>query len=787
MAELVAVSIVDVPSGNILKQQDIKNFNPIREGVPIASQLTPLEYHCQLNIQDSIKDAKTTGGTTSAPLFTNALTQLYSYCSGNPRVDLDTLKGVLTDSQLRTEQKICGLSKHAINNDDIDKIIGDYSAGKGIARGYISSIIPDTYKWAIHDAALTPKDFQPSIEEIETAASCIDPGGRQKGKKVWPGLNQKLTINLTNFGFADITFEATFTDIDGNYVCRIIIKKGDAVWFNLNVDRRGSILNNTVDGISDYFGGNQVKNEFLNSQNIQRQQQAYNYVLAKELGDTLQVIIAHIMIQITTDADGENHYTNKNLVAFTGDMPFTCRCISLGVPVLLKQSVSAADTSAVLRHYTFYTSEALSDDELKKTILNRKIHIVSAHNLTVKNNINKFLRENLSLFLDLNSSLITEDNKQTIIANIIRPFFIAITDNIDEINTLINTFMNSADITPDDIEKYRANEVIIITATKKGNKYILNILLNSLFISDENDYIKQRLGDDGKRNIGDLIKSFKKPSRRGGKLSGGGDISTTQFKQEILPYICFSFFYKYFTYVGGTVFYPQFLENQIKMFLNGRFMPLRNFEEEYLDLKKRIETDVNENPSNYLSKDQEESREKAETLEEMTENFFKVLERICSEIPDELINFYIDHETIDLCVNLPSEHVARKSTRPHTSFKRRLSHTLPYNLSLDEQNRARIAILNAERLSSIPESSLQPISIRFENLKRKAEEDTNLRPNSEIKRTKKLKEYVYTGIRGGKKHMKTRKIKNKKTRKNKRKGKKTRKNKRKGKKTRKIK
>jgi len=170
------------------------------DNVPVPYDAS--NWHKTMNIVDTMKDGKVTPGTLDSDLFKNALNSLYGAgANAVPFQKLKVLEHFILGNTLIYGNviKICGLSKKAINME-----IGQYDGPDSF-----QTQIP-TRNWAINDAAMTPKDFCPGIDEIETPGSYIDPGGRTKGKKLWPPDGKEITINLSNFGFAGIFFTAKF-------------------------------------------------------------------------------------------------------------------------------------------------------------------------------------------------------------------------------------------------------------------------------------------------------------------------------------------------------------------------------------------------------------------------------------------------------------------------------------------------------------------------------------------------------------------------------------------------
>ena len=184
-------------------------------------------------------------------------------------------------------------------------------------------IISENFTYAFVDAATNPGDYSRNIKQIETPASYIDPGTRSEGMP-YPKANiEIIDLDLSPFGFKSYTFSAKKKD----YGFEILIKKNGSVFIKKEVNRHGNTKDN-----DKLFLGNFEKNTFIRGSKDKTEIE--KRILAKELGDTLQVILIAFFYKNQTDFEPTFRPTNS--LAFTGDSIFAARCRLLGVPVLYK-------------------------------------------------------------------------------------------------------------------------------------------------------------------------------------------------------------------------------------------------------------------------------------------------------------------------------------------------------------------------------------------------------------------------------------------------------------------
>ena len=566
----------------------------------------PLDIHCNLNILDSYKDAAhQEPNAKNTTLFINSISKLYScynqFSQYNDRQLHEMESMFMGNSDIYgSELRICALSKNKLNTEDLNTEIERYKTEqKNIVPDFISSNIPESYEYALNDAAITPNDFRPGIKEIETPASFIDPGGRGRAS-IWPQTNEELYIDLTNFGFNGIEFISRFINSE---ICNIIFKKDKNQILNVNVNRKGEIINNNEQ--QQYFIGNVTKNTFLNTaqNNPINQQHALNYVLGKELGDTLQVIVGYIMMKYN-----ENEFGSNKIAAFTGDIPFACRCMMLNVPVLLRR-LKLNSSESVLRHYSLFIPASLTEEERYKIVHKTKIDDILKHNAGVIFRNNKFkFDKNIEEYIDRSSRFTYENEIFSMIENLLQEVNSFISTINDNLITIRNSVFQDDNIEVHEI--YRAFDLLTINKTKHLK---LNPLLDRLMSGNLlEDPITNILTTGNFKNTGEYYKNIKKDilkqttSRRG--MRGGTPYSMTTTKEQYnniqhYPYYVFDILFNYYKFVGGTIIDDIFLDIVINKIINSNSLPtleeFRNFYEtfkrENFDMLENIEKEVVDN------------------------------------------------------------------------------------------------------------------------------------------------------------------------------------------------
>jgi hypothetical protein len=305
------------------------------------------------------------------------------------------------------------------------------------------------YTKAFVDAAFNINDWLEDqtdssivLTPSDTLGSTIDPGGRAPGTSV-PPIGTQMTINLTQFGFPGCEFTGVWVDADNaniqittpQFILQMIInKRGDCS--SVKFTSTGGVNYGYPDNANIFVKGNTVKHNFFSDLTLggnYRDQWAMAYILCKELGDTIQVIL--IWMLLTTAQTG---FTAENTVVFTPDIPFACRCISLNVPcILLSDATKAEQTEAgafggkatVVWLFPGTTNPAL----IKENINKQRVKAAIAQNLSVKIRFNKYILDRATQHAEKHSE----------------EFKTFVNDYIDKLNTLLsamNCILDNADV-----------------------------------------------------------------------------------------------------------------------------------------------------------------------------------------------------------------------------------------------------------------------------------------------------------------------------------------------------
>jgi len=567
--------------------------------------LNPKEKHCALNVVDIFKDAGIQPDATTTPLLKTAMSSIFpSPCYTNG-VNYGVTKLHIEEDYYMNNSKITGaelriaaLSKKALNDTNLNDEIANYIATDikgGRIPDFISGSIPPKI-FGLNDAAITPNDFSPGIKEIETPGSYIDPGGRNPGDSKWPANEKVLEIDLTNFGFENIIFSSEF--INNQRDCIITLRQEGVTlpFMNVTVNRSGKIVDPPGAQL-EYFLGNAIKNTFLNN-NQADLPNAKNFVLGKELGDTLQVIIGYIMMKADPTKFNEN-----TLAAFTGDIPFACRCMMLNLPVLLRR-LKYNSKDSVLRHYSFFTPLELSQDEQLSMLHKAKIDDIIKHNIGVIFRIRRFFAEP-TIEEYIGTARAGEEDK---IQKRIKSLLDEIIEYIESINNDYLTTEREGTNFGLNFEDYRAFDVCSII---KKTKIKLNPLLTRLMSTDNvSDPITRLLEQYNCKTTGEYYKKINSIIRsdaasalasarasRGatrGATRGGAPSSSRRRQNNPLneeaedySYYMVDILFNYYKYVGGTIIDYKFFDEATQYILNNGLPTLVNFRNAYNVFKKR--------------------------------------------------------------------------------------------------------------------------------------------------------------------------------------------------------
>ena len=227
-----------------------------------------------------------------------------------------------------------------------------------------SPIIPEEIVNGIVDAAADPKQYNKNITIVETPSQFSDPGTRPIPGLYYPRNDTPIEIILSDYGFApNSRFTARFNHTDNPITATIEIVLNGTVNITVTIDRNGKYQNITInDVLYDYaaiqaFAGNPTKNAFINGMDNTDGTDvlfAIVYVLCKEIGDTIQVLMLLILFRIIG-----GQLNSSNTLIFTPDIVFAMRCRIVGIPCLLKKMVK----DSVYRSLLHYTGMANPDQQ----------------------------------------------------------------------------------------------------------------------------------------------------------------------------------------------------------------------------------------------------------------------------------------------------------------------------------------------------------------------------------------------------------------------------------------
>lgn len=208
--------------------------------------------------------------------------------------------------------------------------------------------IPNIIQYGVQDAGMSPKSYLSTIQNLITPGSYIDTCLRSsKG---------------IEFGFGNIYDNLIFKKIGMPMIKSLIVSNivkdsynfGDC---SIKLSINNSVINTTFNGKFiayqgdvNYFKGNETKNKYFNNGTVDYET-SVNYILCKELGDTLQVLFGKLF------TDNIVH-DNKKVCIFTNDSILTLRCKLVGMQVVF--NIPHGKSSKTVYHYPVM-SEIISD------------------------------------------------------------------------------------------------------------------------------------------------------------------------------------------------------------------------------------------------------------------------------------------------------------------------------------------------------------------------------------------------------------------------------------------
>ena len=535
------------------KFEDIKMY---------ATQITNAkELHTILNFLDMYKDGRVAPNITTHPNFILETKTLFPDYMGkvpNPMNILSEIeKKILDNSTFSNNVKIVPLVNLNGNIDNTKKL-------------------PDNYKYAFVDAAAKSSEFNKDIINIETPGSFIDPATRSCIDGACCVLPRQIEINLDSFGFKGVMFKATLESSNAVFGIEITQKsdRGEVRLINVEVDRNGKDRNGKK---ISFFAGNKEKNESINTGSSDTEK----LLLGKELGDTMQVIIAYILN--LPDTDVKSNDVKSNSLMFTPDGVVTTRCVGLGVPCALSAMIGGKDNP---EHHQFIFYTPVRDAEVIKKNWNK--HLL---NQTIKHN--EDIIANIDMFLIpqyINEYISSKHNNSPAVKTKLVDLLIAVKMQLNFIineilikqssdeemlklkNNVINLYTksfqaNAVILTPRGINgkilSYKLNSTLkrlLPTPINKIDKYDMRQIMSGL----DTIYSTVNIGGGPKKQIREYLQMTSWQGQQGGAFNFD-DLDLVELK-----YGFYSYLYNYFDYVGAAVYDIGFLTYLFKLFYNDK-------------------------------------------------------------------------------------------------------------------------------------------------------------------------------------------------------------------------
>jgi hypothetical protein len=191
---------------------------------------------------------------------------------------------------------------------------------RNVKTARINTVIPSYIKIVIQDAGMSPKTYIPHLQYLITPGSYLDPASRSKGDIFSEFDAELVSKDFINIGMHYI-HSMKYTLYSDNS-CDVHITFKDS---KLNVKFDSKF--HPISGDTTYFNGNTEKNEWFNLTSPLNYTKAIQYILCKELGDTLQ---AYYGIKFMK----RSGINTKELCLFTNDNILMMRCQLLQLQVL---------------------------------------------------------------------------------------------------------------------------------------------------------------------------------------------------------------------------------------------------------------------------------------------------------------------------------------------------------------------------------------------------------------------------------------------------------------------
>ena len=194
-----------------------------------ASNARNNDDHLAMNVCDCYKDAKAGTIATSSKLFKDSIKSLFPKFENlkdnkgkNIPANMTTLHNLeniylpLSDSQWDANSLTQSLGPRPI----LINLIKKKNIIQPATDGSSDNKLPDTYKYAFHDSGFSPREIQPTITDVITAASFIDPARREVNNAIIQDNDEE--IDLSPYGFEKTKFKAKI-DTTNKDSCSVLI------------------------------------------------------------------------------------------------------------------------------------------------------------------------------------------------------------------------------------------------------------------------------------------------------------------------------------------------------------------------------------------------------------------------------------------------------------------------------------------------------------------------------------------------------------------------------------
>jgi len=585
------------------------HFERIRGDSDIFDDNKFTELNRIINICDCYKDGKPAPAVGSGNrLFNRAIAELFGKI---PKGNLETLLhkhefDIMNEERYgnKVPVKICWLQipdaeklrrhadRHEYDVRDKEKLINK---------------LPGVVKYAFHDSGNSPTQIMAAIIQILSPGSYIDPAARSKIN------NENVEIRGDNIEISSGTFKLmgfvkginTFKGIKdamNNFDIKLNLT-GEHYSTKRTVAHRCEFCGDEPSENPDFFGGNPKKNQWFIDNETKHDdgkfiKKAKKYILCKELGDSLQVIYAKIIM-------GE---PNLEYCMFTGDHVVAARCRELGIPVCVQDNEKVDYIN--LGRCDYYTPLI---DQVKLNVVLKKMYI----NACIKNN--EQVMSTIPKITERESCIISG---QPVDMNPpLKDFFNRINEAIELVNDIVRAIVIENEGESVELIKTRTLEFTaarLVSFEANGNVKTINALQRLFTGVVDNDPI--RVGrSKGQRNFGDIAKSlteakpiaFRAPMipRNRGALTGGGkddgvpiksptqefyDVAKSIFDEmpeyssnsDDLAYEFLCIMYVYLNYIGDTPTNKEILTHYVKLFIKGDLhgFSLKEFSADYNEI-----------------------------------------------------------------------------------------------------------------------------------------------------------------------------------------------------------